>query len=147
MDHSTSFDERETALWRAWIEVNHCLEVTTERLLHDSDLSCADYELLVPLADAEDGVVRARELRNAVGWDRSRLAHQLKRMEKRGLVEREDCPDDARATMVSITAEGRRAVEAAAPGYVSTVRTELFDKLEEGELDVLIGIYERLLKR
>lgn len=141
------FDERETALWRAWIELNRCLEVTTERHLHDSDLSCADYELLVPLAESDEGVVRARELRNAIGWDRSRLAHQLKRMEKRGLVERAECPADARATMVSITEEGRRAVAAAAPGYVRTVRAELFDKLEEGELDTLIAIYTRLLAK
>ncbi|ANZ38895.1 hypothetical protein BBK82_25300 [Lentzea guizhouensis] len=143
----TALDEREKSLWKAWLELNRCLVVATERQLLDNGLSCADYELLVPLTEAADGVVRARELRTAVGWDRSRLAHQLKRMEQRGLVERSDCPGDARATMVAITEEGRRAVAEATPGHVETVRQELFDKLEEGEVETLLRIYDRLLAK
>ena len=145
MAHTRWLDERETALWRALLEVIRRLGVATERQLLDNGLSGADWALLVPLSEVPDGVVRARDLGRAIGWDRSRLAHQLRRMEHRGLIERGDCAEDARATMVTITEAGRRAVESAAPGHVETVRAELFDRLDAADVDTLLEMCTRLL--
>ena len=52
--------------------------------------------MLHPLSEAPGGLLRARELGTEIGWDRSRLSHHLTRMEKRGLVAREECAEDGR---------------------------------------------------
>ncbi len=62
-------------------------------------------------------------------WEKSRTSHHLTRMEKRGLVGREQCPDDARGAFVAITPAGREAIEQAAPGHACTVRRLVFDHL------------------
>jgi DNA-binding MarR family transcriptional regulator len=139
-------DEREARLWRAYRELTRELQRTFERQLErDAGLSGADYAVLAPVSEAEDGVIRMRELGHEVGWDRSRLSHQVTRMQKRGLVMREDCADDARGAMVRITPAGREAIEAAAPEHVGTVRRHFFDHLSEREQATLTRVFERLL--
>ncbi|GGP54224.1 MarR family winged helix-turn-helix transcriptional regulator [Saccharothrix coeruleofusca] len=141
-------DEREAHVWRAFLALQRELTGALERgLVRDSGLSNADYSLLVPLSEAPDGLLRARELGMRVGWERSRLSHQVKRMEKRGLVVREECAEDARGSMVRLTPAGRAAIGAAAPGHVDSVRRYLFDVLSREELDVLGRAFDRVLAR
>ncbi|WP_329048707.1 MarR family winged helix-turn-helix transcriptional regulator [Amycolatopsis sp. NBC_01488] len=138
-------DEREARLWQAYRDLTRDLQRAFDRQLErDAGLSGADYALLVPLAEAPDGVVRMRELGRVVGWDRSRVSHQVRRMEKRGLLTREDCADDARGWMVRLTPSGRTAIEAAAPEHVATVRRYFFDQLSEPERETLTRLLERL---
>ncbi|OLT14109.1 MarR family transcriptional regulator [Pseudonocardia sp. CNS-139] len=139
-------DEREARVWRAWIDVQRRVPAELERLLvRDGGLSAAEFTLLVPLSESEHGVLRARELGRAVGWERSRLSHQIARMERRGLVVREECAEDARGSMVRLTAAGRAAIEAAAPGHVEAVRQYVFDRLTPADLDVLSIVFGRVL--
>lgn len=130
----------EVRMWRGFIQMRRALDQAIERQLADEGLSTADYELLVPLSEAPGYVLRARDLGRAVGWDRSRLAHQLRRMERRGLVHRFDCPTDARGTMVELTPEGRDVIVAAAPGHVETVRCCFVDLLDPAEIETLTAI-------
>src|SRR5713101_4493314 len=88
-----------------------------QQLVRDSGLSGPDYKVLHPLSEAPVGLLRARELCTEIGWDRSRLSHHLSRMEKRGLVAREECAEDGRGLMVRLTDAGRKAIEEAAPGH------------------------------
>jgi DNA-binding MarR family transcriptional regulator len=141
-------DEREARVWQAYLAVDRELHSALERqLVRDSGLSNADYALLVPLSESEDGVVRSRELGALVGWERSRLSHQIGRMEKRGLVVREECVEDARGSMVRLTPAGRAAIESAAPGHVQTVRRYVFDELSAEEAEVLDRVFHRVLDR
>lgn len=57
-----------------------------------------------------------------LGWEKSRLSHQLTRMVKRGLVERTECADDRRGAYVAVTGAGREAITTAAPRHVDDVR-------------------------
>lgn len=148
MDRPRWLDEREARVWQAYLAVNRELNSALERqLVRDSGLSNADYALLVPLSEAVDGVVRSRELGALVGWERSRLSHQIGRMEKRGLVTREECAEDARGSMVRLTPAGRAAMESAAPGHVATVRRYVFDGLSDQEAEVLDRVFHRVLDR
>src|SRR3982750_3882992 len=103
-------------------------------------LSAADYEVLVNLSEATDGRLRPSELGAAIGWEKSRLSHQVSRMEQRGLVKRSACKTDARGAFVAITAAGRRAIEKAAPEHVEQVRRVFFDVLTPKQLDALTEI-------
>ena len=141
-------DEREQHAWRATAEMHRRLSAAVERrLVLDSGLSAADYQVLVPLSESPEGRLRARDLARGAGWEKSRLSHQMRRMEQRGLVEREECPTDARGAYVRLTPAGRAAIEAAAPSHVETVRRLLFDVLEPGEVDLLAAVADRVLAR
>jgi len=117
------------------------------QLLADSALSTADYQVLVVLSETEGGQLRAGELGRATGWEKSRLSHHIKRMQARQLVERLDCSTDGRGLLVSITAEGRRAIEEAAPGHVRTVRDYVIDVLSTEQLEVLAAAGEAVAVR
>ncbi|MEP6851717.1 MAG: MarR family winged helix-turn-helix transcriptional regulator [bacterium] len=141
-------DEREARAWRGFALMRMHLDRQLEQqMLRDADLSAADYALLVPLSEADPHVMRARDLGRLTGWDRSRLSHQVRRMEQRGLLERRRCDTDARGTDIALTDKGWSAVSAAAPGHVATVRSLFVDLLEPAELDTLAAISERVLSR
>jgi DNA-binding MarR family transcriptional regulator len=141
-------DEREARVWQSYRSLVRELQAATERQLErDAGLSGADYALLVPLSESPGDVLRMRDLGFMVGWDRSRLSHQVSRMEKRGLLAREGCAEDARGWMVRLTAAGRAAIEAAAPEHVATVRRYFFDHLSDEELALLGSIFDRMICR
>ncbi|MBN6041931.1 MarR family winged helix-turn-helix transcriptional regulator [Amycolatopsis sp. 195334CR] len=140
--------EDEQHVWQAYLALQRELQGAQERQLErDSGLSTADYTLLAPLSEAPDGLLRARELARMAGWERSRLSHQVSRMTKRGLVVREECPDDARGSMIRLTAAGREAIEAAAPEHVATVRRYFFDPLSAEETAQLGELFGRMLTK
>jgi DNA-binding MarR family transcriptional regulator len=139
-------DEREARVWRAYVDLQReLMGVLATRLAQDSGLSGAEYEVLVPLSEVEGGVLRARELGLATGRGRSSLSHQVKRMEKRGLVVREECEEDARGSMVRLTDAGRAALVAAAPQHVESVRRYFFDQLPEEDVETLGKLLDRIL--
>jgi DNA-binding MarR family transcriptional regulator len=139
-------DQREAHLWQAYRDLQRELRNALDRqLVRDAGLSGAEYALLVPLSEAPGRRLRARDLGAMVGWDRSRISHQLSRMEQRGLVTREPCPDDARGSIIRLTPAGRSAIKAAAPNHVATVRRLFLDPLSDDELDTLATLFDRLL--
>jgi len=141
-------DDREQHTWRAFVEMRHALDSGIDRQLsQDAGMSGADYQLLVPLSEAPGCRLRARDLGRAVGWDRSRLSHQVRRMESRGLVSKESCPTDARGTFVRLTPAGLEAMRTAAAGHVAWVREHFFDLLTDSEVDSLAAASVKVLDR
>ena len=78
--------------------------------------------MLVQLTDSPEGRVRVTDLARALSWEKSRASHHLTRMERRGLVAREECRDDGRGAFVALTPEDRTAIEGAALGHVQTAQ-------------------------
>jgi DNA-binding MarR family transcriptional regulator len=133
----------EQRAWRALQYLRTPLGSALNRqLTRDSNLSTADYEVLVVLSESADGLLRAGELGQRTGWEKSRLSHHIKRMVARGLVERRDCVTDGRGLMVSITGAGRQAIRDAAPGHVRAVREYVIDLLTPEQVRVLAEIGE-----
>jgi len=116
-------------------------------LQRGTGLSGADYEVLVNLSEAPERRLRAFQLGVATGWEKSRLSHHITRMEDRALVRRASCPTDSRGAYVVLTAEGRRAIEAAAPQHVEHVRRWFVDALTPDQLDALADISDAILAR
>jgi DNA-binding MarR family transcriptional regulator len=139
-------DADQARVWRAYRDMNDRLSARLEeQLACDAGLSGSDYTVLVPLSESPLGVLRARELGTGIGWDRSRLSHHLTRMEKRGLVVREECDEDARGLTVRLTEAGRTAIEGAAPGHVECVRRSFFDLISKNELKTLGAVFDRVI--
>lgn len=140
-------NDREQRAWLAFLDLWRQLGAGLERQFSGSNVSGADYQVLAPLSAATQGQLRPRDLARAIGWDRSRLAHQLRRMEQRGLIAREECADDGRGTVIWLTDAGNDALRRAAPGHVEWVRTHFIDLLSPDELDTLTALSERIVSK
>jgi DNA-binding MarR family transcriptional regulator len=141
-------DEDEQRAWRAFQRMQSELGARLNRQLQaDSGLSLADYEVLVHLTDTPEGRLRPFALQRGLQWEQSRLSHHLTRMQRRGLVTREECADDGRGAWVAITAAGRRAIEGAAPGHVAAVRRLFLDRLTADQVALLEQMSTQVLDR
>ncbi|PEG33464.1 MarR family transcriptional regulator [Mycolicibacterium agri] len=138
---------REDRAWRAFVHSHQQIELHLNRSLQKSGLSGADYEVLAVLSGHDGDRMSARDLGEALNWEKSRLSHQLRRMEADGLISREPNPDDARSTIVRLLPAGRTAIEKAAPGHVEDVRRNFIDLFTPAELDMLAALNERVLHR
>lgn len=140
--------DREQLAWRAqlamWTRLNAQL---AREMAAESDLSMADFTVLVALTDTCAGKTRAFSLADALQWEKSRLSHQLARMEKRGLIERTECSEDGRGQLVGVTPAGQTAIERAAPAHVAAVRRMFFDGLTHEQIDTLTEIARAALAR
>jgi DNA-binding MarR family transcriptional regulator len=138
---------REDHAWRAFVHAHDQLEMRLRRqLLQDSGLTGADYEILAVLSEHPSGRMPAQELRTLLQWEKSRLSHQVRRMEELGLIVREANPSDARSAMICLLPAGRNAIEAAAPQHVRNVRRHFIELLTPAELDILTALNDRVLR-
>jgi DNA-binding MarR family transcriptional regulator len=125
--------DRQQRVWRNYLSMVTRLQTAMNRQLQaDCGLSLADYDVLVALS--EQGELRVYELAEELGWEQSRLSHQLGRMLPRGLVSRRGSEQDKRVASVEITTAGSAALTAAAPGHVALVRSVLFDGMTADQL-------------
>lgn len=136
---------REDRAWAAFVYAHQQIEARLNRRLQESGLTGADYEVLAVLSAHDADRMPARELCAKLSWEKSRLSHQVRRMQKDGLVSREANPDDARSTMVCLLPAGLAAIKKAAPGHVEDVRRNFIDLFAPAELDTLAALNERIL--
>lgn len=120
-------------------------ERVSRELARSTGLSEADYEILVALTDSPEQTMRARALRCRLEWEKSRLSHQVRRMEQRGLIRREDCPEDNRGAVVRVTDAGRTLAAQARLVSDAAVRRYVGDVLSAEQLAALGAIAETVL--
>ncbi|MER7282659.1 MarR family winged helix-turn-helix transcriptional regulator [Dactylosporangium sp. NPDC000244] len=134
------------AAWDSFIRMQEKLiGRLSRRVQADSGMSAADYVVLVKLTETSGGRMRFMELAKLVEWEKSRMSHQVRRMTERGLVAKEECPDDGRGAFIVATPAGFKAIEDAAPMHVEHVRRLFIDALSQEELDMLARISDRVL--
>jgi DNA-binding MarR family transcriptional regulator len=137
---------REDHAWRAFVHAHHRLGVRLNQLqLRESGLTMADYELLAVLSDHPTGRRPAQEAGALLQWEKSRLSHQVRRLQEQGLVAREPNPADGRSAVIALLPAGRRAIQDAAPQHVDNVRRLFIDLFSPAELDMLAALHERVL--
>ena len=134
----------EMKAWRRYILASRRLLDVLDSDLDGHDLSMPDYEILVQLSDAPDRRMRMSELAANALLSRSRLSHRMKVMEKAGWVKREACPIDKRGYFAVMTPKGWKAIVAAAPDHVESVRTRFMDHLSKADQVALAEIFERI---
>jgi len=134
----------EMKAWRRYIIASRRLLEALDNDLDGHDLSMPDYEVLAQLSDAPDRTMRMSELAEIAMISRSRLSHRMKVMEKAGWVKREPCPGDKRGYFAIMTPKGWKAIVAAAPDHVESVRTRFLDHLTKADQQVLAEIFERI---
>lgn len=138
-------DPDDWALWHALsamrARVDRALE---QRVQHDAGLSLADFEVLRGLTAAEGHRLRAGALAESLGWEKSRVSHQVRRMVERGLLARSSCDSDGRGTWVELATGGADAFATASCGYAEVLRESFFDRLDDRERAVLRAVADRV---
>ncbi len=138
--------------WLNYMQVYLRLEYEMNRQLQaDFGISLAEYSVMNALSSEPGRRLQSSRLATRIGWERSRLSHQLRRMETRRLVERIASESDGRATDARLTRQGWRLLQSAAPAHVAWVRTLFFSDLDNAAADqlaYLLGeVYETILRK
>ena len=136
----------EQVLWRAWLTA---ITLVPDRLSKDLQeeygLTLADYDILVRLSESDEHALRMSELAQKTLVSRSRLTHQVDRLERAGWVTRRVCEADGRGLIAQMTEEGWQLLQKAAHSHVTSVREHLVDVLTPAEFEALGKASEKLV--
>ncbi len=135
---------REMKAWRSYIIASRRLLDALEMDLEGHDLSMSDYEVMAQLSEAPGRRMRMSELAELAMISKSRLSHRMKVMEKSGWIKREECSEDRRGSWAVMTDKGWKAIVAAAPDHVASVRKRFIDQLSNKEQENLTTTFEGL---
>jgi len=148
MPSTTVLSKEQLRVWSGYQRMRVQLSGRLNReLARETGLSEADYDILLALTDSPDDSVRSLALRCGLEWEKSRLSHQLRRMEERGLISRHECAEDNRSSVVTLTDAGREAIATAADQYQAAVRRYVTDVLSPEQLIALETISAAVLDR
>jgi DNA-binding MarR family transcriptional regulator len=141
MSDAMRVDPADWAMWREVTAMRASVDRALEQQLQrDAGISGADFDVLHSLSTAEGRRLRAGALAESLGWEKSRISHQVRRMAERGLVARTECPTDLRGTWVVLTDAGADAFAAASCGYIETLDRVLFSRLDDGQKGVMRAV-------
>lgn len=116
-------------------QAEQALRINRSRVYH---INCA--------LESEKAILRPKELSLVLGWEISRLSHQITRMEKSGLVKREVDKNDSRRYQIKISALGKQIIQKAFPLQEQEVKHCFGDVLSDHQLHSLIEISEAICK-
>lgn len=138
--------ERELRAWRGLLRVHASLSKALDADLEAAHgLPLSSYEVLMRLADAEEGRMRMCNLAESVILSRSGLTRLVDRLEREGYIARVPCEDDARGSFAAITDSGREKLAAARVTHLAGVRTLFLEHFSAEDLDALGDAWERVL--
>lgn len=137
--NATPLSPRELRIWHAFLSMGEdVLDRVGRDIAAATGLSGSEFGVLSRLAAYGKGQMRQQDLATAMGWEKSRLSHQLSRMQQRRLIERR--PGDGRATLVALTRAGREKLELALPVRAESVRRNLLSRLTQEQIETMIHV-------
>ena len=141
-DGLARWTEEHAAAWLGLLQTSRRLTRSLERELERRHrLSLTGLELLGRLAAADDRRLRLSTLAERIGLSASRVTRVVDDFERRGLVERLACEEDARGAFARLTDEGLRLAREAQLSHVEDVRRQFFDRLSPDELEALAHVF------
>lgn len=134
MARPRTLEPEQWELWHTWMQAHRLLSRELDRdLQREYGISKAEFSVLVTLHQAPGGQMRVGELAESLDWEKSRVAHQLTRMENRELVNRTDNESNGRRAGISLTVKGRSAAQDAILGHADNIRRYFFEALTPGQ--------------
>lgn len=135
----------ELAAWAGFLRAHAALVHELDRQLETAHgLPLTQYEVLLHLEGAPEHRLRMSELARSVLLSQSGVTRLVDRLQQRGLVVREGCPEDRRVLYARLTPDGASALAAARPTHLAGVRELFLRHFDDGELRTLAGAFERL---
>jgi len=138
-------NDLDSKAWRAFHKIGTSLLPHLGRqITNHSGISGAEYVVLVALSELPAPSVNLNRLATGLGWEISRMSHQVSRMEDAGLVKKTKNLEDSRCFDVSITAKGRRIAEVAIPLQSREINHCFSEVLTQTQMKSLIEISEAI---
>jgi DNA-binding MarR family transcriptional regulator len=130
---------RELRVWHAFLLMGEDVLGRVGRdIAQATGLSGSEFGVLSRLAALGKGEMRQQALASVMAWDKSRLSHQLTRMQERALIERRH--PDGKAVLVVLTKLGREKLDAARPMHAESVRRNLLSRLTSEQIDTIVRV-------
>jgi len=148
MAEPRSLEPEEWEFWDVWMRAQRLLTRELERGLQRAcDISKSEFSVLVTLWQAAGREMRVGELAESLDWDKSRVSHQLTRMEKRGFVKRTEYGADGRRAGIALTPDGRRTAQSAILVHGGNISRLFLDSLTSEQASAIRGWSEGAVER
>ncbi|MDP9187661.1 MAG: MarR family transcriptional regulator [Actinomycetota bacterium] len=135
----------EQLVWGGFLRTHaRLIRELDHELRREHELPLSSYDVLTQLGSAPDERMRMSELADAVLLSRSGLTRLVDRLVSEGLIERRDCPDDARGLLAALTPGGRELLERARVTHHAGIRRLFFEPLDPKQRRRLAESWERL---
>ena len=127
---------------RLWLRLFSCkmlIETEIRRRLRDNfDITLPRFDLMAQLDKAPAGM-KLGELSQRLMVSNGNITGLVDRLVAQGLLDRQPAPNDRRAQLVKLTAEGRRNFRAMAASHEAWI-AEIFADLNAGDRDALMRL-------
>ena len=139
-----NFDPTESAGFLVG-RVAHALTLRVQEFLDDAGipLSAEEISILTVLAHL-DGPERMKPLAEKLGRDATTVSRQIAGLEEAEFVQRTPCPEDGRATVVTITRSGGKLVERTEP-LTRALRSRTMKGISKSDERVLVSALSQML--
>jgi DNA-binding MarR family transcriptional regulator len=136
----------ELAAWRGLLRVHAALFKALDAELESAHgLPLSSYEVLTLLHSSAGRRMRMADLAERVLLSRSGMTRLVDRLEREGLLAREQCADDARGCYAVLTARGDAFLEEARPTHLAGIRDRFLRHFSAEELELLGRCWERVV--
>ncbi|MGC2398588.1 MAG: MarR family transcriptional regulator [Acidobacteriaceae bacterium] len=136
---TNSLSPRELRVWHAFVLMGEDVLGRVGRdIAQATGISGPEFGVLSRLVGIGKGEMRQQALARVMGWDKSRLSHQLTRMQERGLIARR--PAEGNAVLVVLTQLGREKLNAARPVHAESVRRNLLSRLTPEQIETIVRV-------
>jgi DNA-binding MarR family transcriptional regulator len=126
---------------RTYVTVSQCLE---QRLLRAQQIPLHWYDVLLTLEKAPEQRLRMSELAENVLTSPSNLTRLVDRLETKGLLRRETCPEDRRVSYAVLTEAGAKARLAAWPVVAGSIVETFASRVSDEEAHLLTKVLRRV---
>jgi DNA-binding MarR family transcriptional regulator len=130
-----SLTPQELRLWRVFQDMGEEVRGRVGRDISEATgLSGSEFGVLSRLVGFGHGEMRQQELAKVMKWEKSRLSHQLTRMEDRGLIKRESAEG---AVVIRPTKLGHQKLTEGLPVRAESVRRHFLSRLTQDQIDTM----------
>jgi DNA-binding MarR family transcriptional regulator len=138
VEHTLTARDPRLEAWRQFLmahaRVSRRLD---DELRADHDLSLAEYDALLTIAQAPGRRIRMRQLADRVILSKSGVTRLVDRLVLDGLVERSACETDARGAEAVLTATGLDRLRAASQTHLRGIDRHFLEVIDVADLPIL----------
>ncbi len=124
--------------WRAFLQAHaRVTRRLDEELRAEHDLSLAEYDALLSIAEAPDRRIRMRQLADRVILSKSGVTRLIDRLVLDGLVQRDACLSDARGAEAVLTTAGLDRLRRASRTHLRGIDEHFITAVDDADLSVI----------
>jgi DNA-binding MarR family transcriptional regulator len=138
VDRTVTAQDPRLGSWRAFLQAHaRVARRLDEELRAEHDLSVAEYDAMLNIAESPGRRIRMRQLADRVVLSKSGVTRLVDRLVADGLVERSACETDARGAEAVLTDAGLRRLRSASRTHLRGISDHFIDVLDPRQLEAV----------